>query len=156
MSVEKVPGVRGYAPGVYDMFHIGHLNILRRARLNCDYLIAGVVDDSVALAMKGRPPVVPEDERLAIVASMGVVDGVFLETTPDKLVTWRSVKFDVIFKGDDWRDTEKGRRLEAMFAGVGVGVVYLPYTEHTSTTRLRTIVANRQGDLRRADGSGSS
>ncbi len=139
MIVEKVPGVRGYAPGVYDMFHIGHLNILRRARLNCDYLIAGVVDDNVAIAMKGNPPVVPEAERLAIVASMDVVDAVFLERTADKLVTWRTVKFDVIFKGDDWRDTDKGRRLEEAFAPVGVQVVYLPYTEHTSTTRLRRV-----------------
>jgi len=135
--------VRGYAPGVFDMFHVGHLNILRRARLNCDYLIAGVVDDDVAVAMKGRRPVVPEAERLAIVASMDMVDAVHLERTPDKLATWRIVGFDVIFKGQDWRGTEKGRRLEAMFAEVGVEVAYLPYTGHTSTTRLRALVDGR-------------
>ncbi len=126
------------------MFHVGHLNILRRARLNCDYLIAGVVDDEVALTMKGQRPAVPETERLAIVASMDVVDAVHLERTPDKLATWRSVGFDVIFKGDDWRGTDKGDRLEAMFAEVGVAVVYLPYTDHTSTTRLRALVDGRR------------
>ena len=132
--------VVGYAPGAYDLFHIGHLNILRRARLNCDYLVAGVVNDEVAIAMKGRRPAVPEAERLAIVAGLDVVDAVFLEQTPDKLATWQTVRFDLIFKGNDWKGTAKGSRLEEMFARVGVQVVYLPYTEHTSTTQLRMLL----------------
>ncbi len=132
-------GVVGYAPGAFDMFHVGHLNLLRRARLNCDYLIAGVVSDEVALQQKGRWPVVPQEERLEIVGSMRFVDEVFMEQTTDKLVTWRHVGFDVIFKGDDWRGSEKWNTLERAFGEVGVSVVYLPYTAHTSTTTLRRL-----------------
>lgn len=127
----------GYAPGVYDMFHIGHLNILRRAAERCDRLVAGVVSDEMALQAKGRLPVVPLAERLEIVRSIDCVDDVWAETVPDKLDTWRDVRFDILFKGDDWRGTPKGRRLERDFAAVGVAVVYLPYTLHTSSTLLR-------------------
>ncbi|MFP8964496.1 adenylyltransferase/cytidyltransferase family protein [Streptomyces nanhaiensis] len=127
----------GYAPGVYDLFHVGHLNILRHARNRCDYLVAGVVSDEMARQAKGRPPVVPLTERLEIVRSIRFVDAAFVETVPDKLETWRQVRFDAIFKGDDWRGTEKGERLERDFAGVGVEVVYFPYTVHTSSTLLR-------------------
>jgi glycerol-3-phosphate cytidylyltransferase len=128
----------GYAPGAYDLFHIGHLNLLRRARLHCDVLIAGVVSDEVALQQKGRRPVVPEQERLEIVASMQPVDRAVLETQTDKLVSWQRTPFDVVFKGDDWRGSPTWTRLEERFAAVGVEVVYLPYTEHVSTTLLRT------------------
>jgi glycerol-3-phosphate cytidylyltransferase len=135
--VPERSGVVGYAPGAYDLFHVGHLNLLRRARLRCDHLIAGVVSDRVALAQKGRWPVVPEQERLQVVASMDVVDEVVLELTTDKVLTWSSVRFDVVFKGDDWRGSPKWTALEAEFARHGVRVDYLPYTEHVSTTKLR-------------------
>jgi glycerol-3-phosphate cytidylyltransferase len=127
----------GYAPGVYDLFHVGHLNILRHARSQCDYLVAGVVSDEMASLAKGRRPVVPLVERLEIVRSVRFVDAAFVETVPDKVETWRQVRFDVLFKGDDWRGTEKGRRLEEKFAAVGVEIVYFPYTVHTSSTQLR-------------------
>lgn len=127
----------GYAPGVYDLFHIGHLNILRNARRRCDYLIAGVVSDEMCLRAKGKAPVVPLVERLEIVGSISYVDLVIAETLPEKLDTWREVGFTVIFKGDDWRGTAKGRKLEQDFASVGVQVEYLPYTVHTSSTMLR-------------------
>lgn len=127
----------GYAPGVYDLFHVGHLNILRHARSQCDYLVAGVVSDEMAERAKGRRPVVPLVERLEIVRSVRFVDAAFVETVPDKLDTWRQVRFDVLFKGDDWRGTEKGLRLERDFATVGVEIVYFPYTVHTSSTQLR-------------------
>ncbi|MDF3302702.1 adenylyltransferase/cytidyltransferase family protein [Streptomyces tropicalis] len=126
----------GYAPGVYDLFHIGHLNILRHARSRCDYLVAGVVSDEMAERAKGRRPVVPLPERLEIVRSVRHVDAAFVETVPDKRETWQQVRFDVLFKGDDWRGTEKGERLERDFAAVGVEVVYFPYTVHTSSTLL--------------------
>ncbi|HEY5835878.1 adenylyltransferase/cytidyltransferase family protein [Streptomyces sp.] len=132
-----VPRRVGYAPGVYDLFHVGHLNILRHARSRCDHLVAGVVSDGMAELAKGRRPVVPLVERLEIVRSVRFVDEVFVETVPDKLETWRQVGFDVLFKGDDWRGTEKGLRLERDFATVGVEIVYLPYTVHTSSTQLR-------------------
>ncbi len=136
-------GTVGYAPGVYDLFHIGHLNILRGARARCDYLIAGVVSDEMAELAKGRPPVVPHSERLEIVSHISLVDATFAETTPDKMETWRELRFDVIFKGDDWRGTPKGDRLEREFAEVGVGVVYFPYTVCTSSTLLRLVLAQQ-------------
>jgi glycerol-3-phosphate cytidylyltransferase len=129
--------VIGYAPGAYDLFHIGHLNVLRHAADNCDLLIAGVVSDEVLLLTKGRAPVVPLAERMEIVRNLRFVDAVHAEVVPDKIDTWREVRFDVIFKGDDWRGTAKGDRLERDFAAVGVDVHYFPYTMHTSSTMLR-------------------
>lgn len=127
----------GYVPGVYDMFHVGHLNILRQARQHCDRLIAGAVTDEKALATKGKSPVVPLHERLEILSHCVLVDEAIAESADSKLDVWRQVGFDVIFKGDDWRGTPKGEALEAEFATVGVDVVYFPYTVHTSSTMLR-------------------
>ncbi len=127
----------GYAAGAFDLFHIGHLNILKHARSACDYLIAGVVSDEMLVATKGRAPVVPLAERLEIVRSVRYVDEAVAEVVPDKLDTWRELKFDIFFKGDDWRGTEKGLALERRFAEVGVEVVYFPYTVTTSSTALR-------------------
>jgi glycerol-3-phosphate cytidylyltransferase len=129
--------VVGYAPGAYDLFHVGHLNLLRHAAEHCDVLIAGVVSDEMLELTKGRRPVIPLAERMEIVRSVRYVDRVHAEVVPDKLDTWRAVGFDVIFKGDDWRGTPKGDRLEADFAGVGVRVHYFPYTVSTSSTMLR-------------------
>jgi glycerol-3-phosphate cytidylyltransferase len=137
--------VVGYAPGAYDLFHIGHLNLLRHAAEHCDHLVAGVVSDEMLVLTKGRAPVVPLPERMEIVRSLRIVDEVHAEVVPDKLDTWRSVGFDVIFKGDDWRGTEKGRRLERDFASVGVEVRYFPYTVHTSSTALRRALAVLDG-----------
>ena len=116
----------GYAPGVYDLFHVGHLNILRQARRHCDRLIAGVVSDEMAFQAKGRLPVVPLAERLEIVQHITYVDEAVAETVPDKLETWSQHPFDVIFKGDDWRGTPKGDKLERDFATVGVRGRLLP------------------------------
>lgn len=127
----------GYAAGAFDLFHVGHLNILRHAKASCDYLIAGVVSDEMLQLTKGITPVVPLAERLEIVSHISYVDEARAEVVPDKLETWHDVRFDVFFKGDDWRGTEKGERLEREFHEVGVRVVYFPYTMHTSSTRLR-------------------
>ncbi|MGY1732285.1 adenylyltransferase/cytidyltransferase family protein [Geodermatophilus sp. SYSU D01045] len=129
--------VIGYAPGAYDLFHVGHLNVLRRAAAHCDRLVAGVVADEVLLETKGRLPVVPLAERMEIVRSLRFVDDVHAEVVPDKLEAWRAVRFDVLFKGDDWRGTPKGERLERDLATVGATVHYFPYTMHTSSTALR-------------------
>ena len=131
----------GYAAGAWDLFHVGHLNVLRHARANCDRLVAGVVADEVLELTKGRRPVIPTVERAEILSHLDVVDDVFVETQPDKLLTWEQVRFDVFFKGDDWRGTAKGRDLERRFAEVGVQVVYFPYTMHTSSTILRRALA---------------
>jgi glycerol-3-phosphate cytidylyltransferase len=128
----------GYAPGVFDLFHVGHLNILRRAREQCDLLVAGVVTDEQVIRVKGRRPVVPLPERLDIVRSVRYVDEAVVEATNDKMDMWEKIGFDVVFKGDDWRGTEKGTALERRFAEIGVEVVYFPYTLHTSSTLLRT------------------
>ena len=133
--------VIGYAPGAYDLFHVGHLNILRHAAEHCDHLIAGVVSDEMLLLTKGRLPVVPLAERMEIVGNLRFVDGVHAEVVPDKIDTWREVQFDVIFKGDDWRGAPKGDKLEDDFAAVGVRVHYFPYTMHTSSTLLRKALA---------------
>ncbi|WP_448614183.1 adenylyltransferase/cytidyltransferase family protein [Modestobacter sp. URMC 112] len=133
--------VVGYAPGAYDLFHIGHLNVLRHASEHCDVLVAGVVADDVLLQTKGRLPVVPLAERMEIVRNLRFVDAVHAEVVPDKVETWREVRFDVLFKGDDWRGTAKGDALERDFAALGVEVRYFPYTMHTSSTLLRTALS---------------
>ena len=137
--------VVGYAPGVYDMFHVGHLNILREARQHCDYLIAGVVSDEMCRLAKGSDPVIPLAERIEIVRHISFVDEAVAEIVPDKVETWRSVQFDVLFKGDDWRGTPKGDKLERDFAALGVEIVYFPYTVHTSSTLLRRALDNLVG-----------
>jgi glycerol-3-phosphate cytidylyltransferase len=127
----------GYAAGAFDLFHVGHLNILKHAKNECDYLIAGVVSDEMLLLTKGITPFIPLAERLDIVSHIDFVDEARAEVVPDKLDTWREVGFNVFFKGDDWRGTEKGLKLEREFAEVGVEVVYFPYTMHTSSRQLR-------------------
>lgn len=133
----------GYVPGVFDMFHIGHLNILRNARLTCDVLIAGVVSDDRALTVKGQEPIVPLSERLEIVRSVRYVDHVVVEDVSNKIEMWQRLHFDVIIKGDDWRGTAKGEALERDFGPLGVEIVYLPYTVHTSSTMLRQVLHRR-------------
>lgn len=127
----------GYAPGAFDLFHVGHLNILKHAKSRCDYLIAGVVSDEMLELVRGRAAVVPLAERIEIVRNIGYVDMAFAETVPDKLQVWEELRFNLFFKGDDWKGTAEGRRLEEAFAKVGVEVVYFPYTVHTSSTALR-------------------
>lgn len=127
----------GYAPGVYDLFHVGHLNLLRSARERCDYLVAGVVSDQKAASVKGHTPIVPLDERLEIVAGLRCVDEAVAELVTTKLEQWHVRPFDVIFKGDDWQGTPRGDALERDMATVGVEVHYLPYTTRTSSTSLR-------------------
>lgn len=137
------PGSRiGYVPGVFDMFHVGHLNILRQARRFCDVLIVGAVSDEKAEAVKGRRPVVPLGERLEILEYCSLVDSTYGEFGT-KMDAWRELGFDALFKGDDWRGTPQGDALEREFAPVGVEIVYFPYTVHTSSTLLRSAVQSR-------------
>lgn len=141
-------GSIAYVPGVFDMFHVGHLNVLRNARTVCDYLIAGVVSDERAMAAKAKRPVIPLAERLEIVRAVRYVDEAVVEDVPEKLEMWRKLHFDVIVKGDDWRGTPKGDKLEHDFASVGVRVAYLPYTMHTSSTLLRSFLNESVGAQR--------
>lgn len=139
------PGIVGYVPGVWDMFHVGHLTILSRARPHCDHLIVGAVTDDVVRSTKGHPPVVPLGERMEILGGLRLVDEVVVDTARDKTVVWSAVGFDVIFKGDDWQGTPKGDRLERDMGALGVRVVYFPYTPHTSSSMLRALIAARTG-----------
>ena len=127
----------GYARGAYDLFHVGHLNLLRQARAHCDHLIAGVVSDEVLERTKNLTPVVPELERVEIVRHIRYVDEAVVDATANAFEAWQAYGFTVYFKGDDWRGTPKGLALEASFADVGVEIVYFPYTATTSSTRLR-------------------
>jgi glycerol-3-phosphate cytidylyltransferase len=128
----------GYASGVFDMFHVGHLNILRSAREHCETLVVGVGSDEYVLELKGREPVVPLVERLDIISALSIVDEVIIDHSEDKTQAWAERNFDVIFKGDDWKGSPKGLRLEADMGALGVDVVYFPYTLHTSSTLLRS------------------
>ncbi|WP_104104453.1 adenylyltransferase/cytidyltransferase family protein [Arthrobacter sp. 08Y14] len=135
----------GYASGVYDLFHVGHLNLLMHARSQCDYLIAGVASTEMTQRLKGTTPVIPLAERLEIVRSVRYVDDVVVDEHLNKADTWREVGFNVFFKGDDWRGTEKGNRLERDMAQIGVQVVYFPYTVTTSSTVLRRALTLLEG-----------
>jgi glycerol-3-phosphate cytidylyltransferase len=132
----------GYAPGAFDLFHIGHLNLLRRAKEQCDFLIAGVVADEVLIQHKKITPVIPLSERLEIVRNVRFVDMAHAAMTNDKTEIWKELRFNVLFKGNDWQGTEKGNRLERDFAARGVDVVYFPYTQATSSSALRRTLRN--------------
>lgn len=144
----------GYASGAFDLFHVGHLNLLKNAKSRCDYLIAGVATDEVLINHKGITPAVSLKERLEIVRDIRYVDEAVEATIDDKLAIWRELRFDVFFKGDDWRGIEKGARLEREFAKVGVEVCYFPYTKSTSSSVLRRTLdsINRLADVRRNGG----
>lgn len=131
----------GYASGAFDMFHIGHLNLLRRAKMLCDQLIVGVILDETYREVRGRPPIVPFEERLAIVRHIRFVDAAVGDPFPDKYDTWRQHRFDFIIKGDDWVDKPGADSLLGALQQHGVGIEYVPYTQHTSSSRLREMIA---------------
>ena len=134
----------GYTQGVYDMFHVGHLNLLNHAKERCDRLIVGVNADELVREYKRKTPVIPEAERLAIVSNIKAVDESFLVYTLDKRMTWgEGHRFDAIFIGDDWKGNERWKATEVEMAELGVDVVYLPHTPETSSTMLRPLHGNR-------------
>ncbi|RWZ59563.1 cytidyltransferase [Labedella populi] len=132
----------GYAAGAFDLFHVGHLNILKHAKSACDYLIAGVVSDELLISRKRVTPVIPLAERMEIVGNIRYVDQVVAEDLSSKMEMWERLRFTTFFKGDDWRGTPQGLELERQFAEVGVEVVYFPYTMSTSSTALRRALAS--------------
>jgi len=130
----------GYTTGVFDLFHIGHLNILKRAKLECDYLIVGITTDELSLSAKKKMPVINFQERMEIVESIKFVDEVVPQVNYDKLEAWNNLKFDKIFVGDDWKGTEKWNIIEEELSRYGIEVNYFPYTSHTSSTKLRYVL----------------
>jgi glycerol-3-phosphate cytidylyltransferase len=127
----------GYTTGVFDLFHVGHLNILRRAKEQCDYLIVGVSTDELVMEYKNRLPVIPQEERMAIVDSIKYVDLVVHQITRDKFSAWEQLKFDVMFVGDDWKGDPLFLEVEEKFRQVGAEIVYFPYTQGVSSTELK-------------------
>ncbi|MDC7226168.1 MAG: adenylyltransferase/cytidyltransferase family protein [Spirochaetales bacterium] len=130
----------GYTTGVFDMFHIGHLNILRNAKLECDYLIVGITSDELSKSEKNVEPIIPFNERMAIVESIKYVDMVVPQTSYDKIAAWNDLRFNIMFVGDDWKGTPKWKKLEKEFSELGVRIHYFQYTKHTSSTKLRKVV----------------
>ena len=133
--------VIGYTTGVYDMFHIGHLNILKKAKEQCEYLIVGVTTDELA-TYKNKTPIIPYDERKEIIAAIRYVDEVVPQENMNKLEACKKLNADVIFVGDDWKGTEKWNNVEKELETIGATVVYFPYTRGTSSTILREKVLN--------------
>lgn len=131
--------VIGYTTGVYDLFHIGHLNLLRKAKSQCDYLIVGVSTDDLVM-YKNKRAVIPFEERMEIVKSIKYVDEVVSQENMDKMAAWEKLHFDVMFVGDDWKGTAKWDTYEKQFAEVGVKIVYFPYTKGTSSTLINQVL----------------
>lgn len=129
--------VVGFTAGAFDMFHVGHLNLLKNAKARCDYLIVGVNTDELIASYKSKIAVVPLDERIQIVSAIKYVDEVIPVDTLDKEIMWNKKKFDVVFIGDDWKGSERWNQTEKVMREHGVDVVYLPYTTGITSTLLR-------------------
>lgn len=129
----------GYTSGVYDLFHIGHLNMLRNAKSLCDKLIVGVTTDEL-VSYKNKRAVIPFHERIEIVRNIKCVDAVVPQEDMDKMKQWNKLKFDVMFVGDDWYDTDKWKEIESSFKKVNVQITYFPYTKGISSTKLNNIL----------------
>lgn len=139
--------VIGYTTGVFDLFHVGHLNLLKNAKSMCDKLIVGVTTDEL-VSYKHKKAVIPFEERMEIVRNIKFVDAVVPQETMDKFEMWKKLKFDIMFVGDDWYGTEKWEKYEKQFTEVGVKIVYFPYYKGTSSTLLNeTLVRLRNGEI---------
>ena len=126
----------GYTTGVFDLFHIGHLNILKRAKEQCEYLIVGVSTDELVQTYKNKKPVIPFAERKAIVEAIRYVDEVVPQTSMNKLEAWKNIHFDALFHGSDWKGSSMYNEVEEKLHSVGVEMVFLPHTTGTSSTMI--------------------
>lgn len=127
----------GYTTGVFDLFHVGHLNILKRAKDQCNHLIVGVSTDELVLGYKNKHPTIPYTDRMEIVEGIKYVDQVVPQQNRDKFLAWEHMHFDVMFVGDDWKGSALFNRVEKQFAQVGVDIVYFPYTKGISSTTVK-------------------
>ena len=137
----------GYTTGVFDLFHIGHLNLLKNAKALCDKLIVGITTDELLLDYKQKKAVIPFEERSEIVRNIKYVDAVIAQENMDKLEMWKKLKFDIMFVGDDWYETEKWKKFEEQFDKVNVRIVYFPYTKGTSSTLINEILLRERKRL---------
>ena len=127
----------GFTDGTFDLFHVGHLNLIKNAKRMCDFLIVGVHSDEIVESYKHRKTIISQEDRRTIVAAIKGVNKAVINQTRDKLELWKMYHFDVIFIGDDWKGTERWNNFEKMLAKVGVSVEYIPYTHRISTTMIR-------------------
>lgn len=134
----------GYTTGVFDLFHVGHLNLLKRAKSLCKFLIAGVSTDEL-VAYKNKKAVIPFEERIQIVDSIEYVDAVVPQDSMDKLDAYKRYKFDVMFVGDDWYKTPQWQTIEVNLDAKGVKVIYFPYTKSTSSSLINQTLLNLRG-----------
>lgn len=130
----------GYTTGVFDLFHIGHLNILQRAKAQCDYLIVGVSTDELVTQYKHKKPVISYEERSRIVEAIRYVDKVVPQVNRNKLEAWEQLGFHKMFVGDDWKGSALFNEMEEKFRPLGVEIVYFPYTNGTSSTFLKEVL----------------
>lgn len=135
----------GYTAGVFDLFHIGHLNIIRRAKEQCDYLIVAVSTDELVQDYKHKAPVICYEERIEIVKAIRYVDEVVPQVNRDKFAAWEKYHFNKMFVGDDWKGSSLFNEVEKKFKTVGVEIVYFPYTKGTSSTILKEALAHIYG-----------
>ena len=126
----------GYTTGVYDLFHIGHLNLFKNAKGLCDKLVVGVTVDEL-VAYKDKQAMIPFEDRIEIVRSCKYVDAAVPQYNMDKLAACKKLGASVLFVGDDWYGTDKWKEYEQQFADVGIRIVYFPYTQGTSSTQIR-------------------
>lgn len=140
----------GYTSGVFDLFHVGHLNILKNARALCDYLIVGVTTDEVTYETKNKWPVIPFKERIKIVKSNIFVDKAVKKKEKGFNHAWEKYHFNLMIKGDDWKGSQKGNAMEEELKKVGVSVVYFPYTQATSSSRITELLSKLE-DLERTE-----
>ena len=130
----------GYTTGVFDMFHIGHLNILKRAKEQCEYLIVGVSTDKLVMEYKQKAPIIPYEERIAIVSAITYVDKTVEQTTMNKVEAWEKYHFDALFHGSDWQNSNMYNKIVKDFEEIGVDVVFLPHTQGVSSTLLSEVL----------------
>lgn len=130
----------GYTTGVFDMFHIGHLNILKRAKEQCEYLIVGVSTDNLVAEYKHKVPIIPYEERIAIVSAVSYVDMAVEQVTLDKIAAWNKYRFDVLFHGSDWKNSDMYNKIVTDLKKLGVDVVFLPHTQGVSSTLLSEVL----------------
>ena len=128
---------KGYTAGVFDVFHKGHLNLIKAAKQHCEFLIVGVNSDELVLSYKNKLPIEPVEDRMEIVQAIRYVDGVVRVDSLDKIVALKKHGFDVIFIGDDWKGSERWNNTEKELKAFGVDVVYIPYTKGISSTKIR-------------------
>ena len=130
----------GYTTGVFDLFHIGHLNIIKESKKKCDYLIVAVCSDELAFKLKKKKPVIPFQERIEIIKSLKYVDRAVEEKVDDKTKVKKKYKINIIFKGDDWKNTRKWNQLEKELKKQNIKIIFIKYTKKTSSSLIKKIL----------------